>query len=230
MFFFLPSLTADQKSEVRKNMVLQFIGGKSVEQIKSRVPFSIRTIYRWISRFCPGSMESLRNRQRTGRPRQWIDRHAAWICAIVIDQNPAQCPCEFAWRTTQRVRQALREKFGSVLSASPVRRSLRRLLPTPQRSQRRTTQSEPADVQRWQDPELPKILRRAREWGARFRRRVRPGCAERVRKHWGHPRAAPVMRAASGRFRLHWPATSNPEGQLEDRVREGPATAEVFRE
>ncbi len=65
---------------------------------------------------------------------------------------------------------------------------------------------------------------------ARLRRRVRPGCAERVRVPWGPPRAAPLVRVASGRFRLHRLAASSPEGQLSDIVREGPATAEVFRE
>ncbi len=35
---------------------------------------------------------------------------------------------------------------------------------------------------------------------------------------------------ASGRFRLHRLAASSPEGQLHDTVREGPVTAEVFRE
>ncbi len=38
------------------------------------------------------------------------------------------------------------------------------------------------------------------------------------------------MRVAGGRFRLHRLAASSPEGQLEDTVREGPVTAEVFRE
>ncbi len=40
----------------------------------------------------------------------------------------------------------------------------------------------------------------------------------------------PVGRVASGRFRLHRLAASSSEGQLWDRVREDPVTAEVFRE
>ncbi len=165
LFFFL-RLTADQKLKVRKNVALQFLGGKSVDQLKSCVPCSIRTIYRWASRFLPGGMENLRERQKTGRPRPGTDRHAAWIRIAVADQDPAQGLGECAWQTAQRVRQAWREKFGSVLSVSPVRRSLRRLPLPPQRPQRRTTKHKPADGQRWQDPELPKFLRRAREWGA----------------------------------------------------------------
>ncbi len=130
------------------------------------------------------------------------------------------------------MRQALGEKFGSVLSASPVRRILRRLQLPPQRPQRRATQYEPADVQRWQDPEFPKLLRRAREWGALL------ACADEsgltapsvYERTWGLCGRPPVGRVASGRFRLHRLAASSPESQLEDRVWEGPVTAEVFRE
>ncbi len=47
----------------------------------------------------------------------------------------------------------------------------------------------------------------------------------------GAAAVGPLGRAASGRFRLHLHrlAARSPEGQLEDMVREGPATAEVFR-
>ncbi len=38
------------------------------------------------------------------------------------------------------------------------------------------------------------------------------------------------MQVASGRFRLHLLAASSPEGQLYYTMREGPVTAEVFRE
>ena len=68
--------------------------------------------------------------------------------------------------TAQQVRPALGEKFGIVLSVSLVRRAATAAPLPPQRPQRRTTQSEPANVQRWKAPEFPKIFRRAREWGA----------------------------------------------------------------
>ncbi len=98
-FFFSLSLTKDQKFEILKKVVLQFLDGKSVAQIKSCVPFSIRTIYRRISRFYLGGLESLRDRKRTGRPRKWTDWHLAWIRIVVLDQDPNQYKFEFAWWT-----------------------------------------------------------------------------------------------------------------------------------
>ncbi len=231
-FFFFLCLTAGQKFEVRKNVVLQHIGGKSVVQIKSCVPFSIRTIYRWISRFLLGGMENLRDRKGTGRPRQGTDRHLAWIRIVVGDQDPAQYQFEFAWWTVQRVRQALGEKFGSVPSVSTRRRSLRRLRLPPQRPQGRATRYHPAAVQRWKDEELPKILRRAQEWGALLACAAESGLAAQSvsGRTWGPCGQTPVGRVASGRFRLHLLTASGPEGQLYYTVREGPVTAAVFRE
>ncbi len=215
-FFFALRLTKDQKFEIRKKVVLQFLEGESVAQIKSCVPFSIRTIYRWISRFFLGGMESLRDRTRTGRPRQWTDRHLAWIRIVVVDQDPHQYPFEFALWTAQRVRQAFWEKFGSVLSVSTGHRSLRRLGLTPQRPQRRATRYEPAAGRRWKDEECPQILRRTRELGALITCADESGLtAQSVSgRAWGPCGQAPVGRVAGGRFRLHRLAASSPDGQL----------------
>ncbi len=197
-------------------MVLQLLEGESVAQIKSCVPFSIRTICRWISRFILGCMESLRDRKRTGRPRKWTDRNLAWIRIVGGDQNPAQDPCECAGWTAQRVRQAFGEKFGSVLSGSPVRRSLRRLGLTPQRPQRRATRYDPAAAQRWKDEELPPILRRAQELGALIACADESGLAAQSvsGRTWGSCGQTPVVQVASERFRLNLLAASSPEGQL----------------
>ncbi len=47
---------------------------------------------------------------------------------------------------------------------------------------------------------------------------------------WGPCGQTSVVRVAGGCFRLRRLAASSPEGQLSDTVREGPVTAEVFRE
>ncbi len=122
-------------------------------------------------------------------------------------------------------------KFGSVLSASPVRRVLRQLGLPPQRSQRCATRYDPAAVQRWQDEEFPQILRRAQGVGALLACAAESGlAAQSVSGRTGGPCGqTPVGRVARGRFRLPRLAASSPEGQLEDTVREGPVTAEVFR-
>ncbi len=149
---------------------------KSSAHRKPYIPFSIRTIYRWISRFYLGGMENLRNRKRTGRPRPGTDQHAAWTHATAVVQNPDQCQCAFAWWTAQQVRHALGAKFGRVLRRLPL---------PPPRPQRCATQAEPAHGQRWKNPEFPKLARRSPEWGDLLT------CAERVRAHPEQPRSDP---------------------------------------
>ncbi len=114
------------------------------------------------------------------------------------------------------MRQAFWGKFGSVLSGSPVRRSLRRLGLPPQRPQRRTPRYDPAAVRRWKDEELPQILRRARELEALLTCADESGlAAQSVSGRTGGPCGqTPVGRVAGGRFRLPLLAASSPEGQL----------------
>ncbi len=108
------------------------------------------------------------------------------------------------------------EKFGSVLSVSPVSRNLRRLGLPPQRPQRCATRYDPAAAQRWKDAEFPQILRRAREWGALLACADESGLAAQSGsgRTGGPGGQTPVGRVASGRFRLHLLAASSPEGQL----------------
>ncbi len=186
-FFFFPRLTAEQKFKVRKNVVLQLIGGKSVDQINSCVPCSIRTIYRWISRFFLGCMENLRDRQRTRRPRPGTDRHVAWIRIVVVDQDPAQCPCECAWWTAQR---------GPSLGGE-VRQRPERLPDAPEPAAAPAAAVRHPVRARCQaavgSPRFPQDPSPCPEVGSpdRLRRRVRPSFAERVRAHLGHPWADP---------------------------------------
>ncbi len=87
-------------------------------------------------------------------------------------------------------------------------------------------------MQRWKDQEFPKILRRAQELGALIAFADESGLASQsvYGRTWDPYGETPVVRVASGRFRLHLLAAISPEGQLENRVREGPVTAEVLRE
>ncbi len=106
------------------------------------------------------------------------------------------------------------EKFGSVLSVSPVRRSLRRLGLIPQRPQRRAIRYDPAAVQRWKDAEFAQLLRRARELGALIACADESGlAAQSVSGRTGGPCGqTPGGRVAGGRFRLNLLAASSPEG------------------
>ncbi len=172
-FFFL-RLTADQKLEVRKNVVLQFVGGCGPAKV-------LRPLLHTHDPSLDLTLLSGRHGEPAGSPKNGTTA-------------PRDRPARRLDPRHRHRPNSAQGQFGSVLSVSPVRRSLRRLRLPPQRPQRRATQSEPADVQRWQDPEFPELLRRTREWGALL------ACAERVRAPWGHARSDP--RRAGGQRAL----------------------------
>ena len=94
-------LTSAQKFAVRKKVVLRVKAGESVEPIARTLPFTARTIYRWIARFSLGGFNNLKDRKKTGRPRKWTDQHAEWIYKTVVDKTPKQCKFEFALWTRE---------------------------------------------------------------------------------------------------------------------------------
>ena len=63
-------LTASQKIEVRKHVVLRVKFGETVASIAHSVPFTARTIYHWIVRFSLGIFNNMKDRNRTVRPRK----------------------------------------------------------------------------------------------------------------------------------------------------------------
>ena len=152
--------------EIRKHVVLRVKSGETVASVARRVPFTARTIYRWIVRFSLGGFNNLKDRKRTGRPREWTKEHSEWIYKVVVDQTPQQCKFEFVLWTAQRLRQAFYQEFGVSISVWTVRRILRILGLTPQRPKRRATKYNPRDVKRWKDEDFPRIAKRAKELGA----------------------------------------------------------------
>ena len=141
-------LTTDQTFEARKQIVSLVTQGKTVESVARAVPFTARTIYRWVARFALGGFRGFKDRKKAGRPRKWTAEHAEWIYKVVVDQTPQQCKFDFALTTTNRLRQAFHQEFGVRISQWTVRRILRSLGLTPQRPKRRATKYNPGDMAR----------------------------------------------------------------------------------
>ena len=223
-------LTASQKFEVRKQVVERIMSGDSVASTARSVPFTARTIYRWVVRFSLGGFNNLKDRKRTGRPRKWTEEHAEWIYKVVVDRTPQQCKFEFALWTAQRLRQALWQEFGVRTSIWTVRRILRMLGLTPQRPKRRSVKYSPAKVKKWKDEKFPRIVKRAKELGATIVFADESGLSSQCvyGRTWGIKGKTPVVRVANSRFRLNMFAAISPEGGIYFMVHEGRGTAERF--
>ena len=223
-------LTAPQKFEVRKHIVSRVQAGETVESVARSVPFTARTIYRWIARFGLGGFRHLHDRKRTGRPRKWTAAHADWIYKVVVNKTPQQCQFEFALWTTNRLRIAFYQQFSVPISRWTVRRILKTLGLTPQRPKRRATKYNPGDVQKWKDEEFPRILQRARKLGAMIVFADESGLSSQCvyGRTWGVAGKTPVVRVANSRFRLNMFVAISPEGEIYYMIHEGRGTAERF--
>ena len=159
-------LSSVQKVALREHVVRQINSGVSVHSISATLPFSTRTIYRWLCRYALGGFAGLRDRKRTGLPRKWTAEHADWLYATVVNKTPEQYQFEFALWTVGRLRIALHQHCGVSLSQTTVRRILRSMGLSPQRPKRRALKFSPHAVTFWKSQSFPRIVRHARETGA----------------------------------------------------------------
>ena len=98
--------TDSQNFAVRKHIVSRTRTGESDASGTRSVPFTVRTIYRWVARFDFGGFKHLYDRNRTGRPREWTADHADWIYKVVVIKTPQLCQFEVTIWTTNRLRIA----------------------------------------------------------------------------------------------------------------------------
>ena len=218
------------KFEVRKDVGLRVKAGDSVASVARGVPFTVRTIYRWIARFSLGGFNNLKDRRRTGRPRKWTNEQAEWIYKIIVDNTPQQCKFEFALWTAQRLRQAFYQEFSVPISVWTMRRILRMLGLTPQRPRRRSTKYNPGDVAKWKDEEFPLVAKRAKDLSATFVFADEAGLSSHCvnGQTWGVKGQTPIVRVANSRFRLNMFAAISPDGEIYFMVHEDNGTAERF--
>ncbi len=222
--------TAPRKFEVRKQVVFRVNDGKSVASIACKVPFTARTIYRWVPRFALGGFNGLKKGKRTGRPRKWNQNHVDGINKVVVDQTPEQYKFEFALSTAQNGPSAFHQEFGVWISVWTVRRILRMLKITPQRPKRRARKYKPGDVQRWKDEEYAWIAQRAMELDATIVFADESGMSSQCvyGRTWGVKGETPAVRVANSQFLLNMFTATCPEGKIYYMIHEGRGTAEMF--
>ena len=223
-------LSSAQKANLRKQVVIQIKNGASVQSLAALLPFTSRTIYRWLTRYAVGGFAALRDRKRSGRPRKWTAEHADWLYATVVNKTPEQYQFEFALWTAGRLRIAFHQQFGLSVSTTTVRRILRALGLTPQRPKRRALQYSPQAVTLWKSQSFPGIVQHARETGATIVFADEAGLDSMCvyGRTWGRKGETPIVRVANSKFRVNMLAAISPDGQLCSMLHEGSVNAEVF--
>ena len=223
-------LSSAQKFTLRKQVVIQVRNGASVRSLATVLPFSSRTIYRWLTRCAIGGFAGLKDRKRTGRPRKWTAEHADWLYRTVVNKTPEQYQFEFALWTVKRLRIAFREEFQITISNSTLRRILRTLGLSPQRPKRRAVRYSPHAVTLWKSQSFPRIVQHAQEMGATIVFVDEAGLDSMCvyGRTWGKQGETPIVRVANSKFRVNMLAAISPQGRLCSMLHEGSVNAEVF--
>lgn len=223
-------LTSAQKFEFRKAVVTLVKNGQSVESVCRTIPFTTRTVYRWVARFALGGFNNLQDRKRTGRPRKWTPEHAEWICSTVLNKTPQQLQFDFALWTVARIRLAFQLRFKVRISKATVRRILRTAGLSPQRPKRRAVKYSPEAVAAWKAQDFPKIAKRARKLGATIVFADESGLDSRCvyGRTWGRKGETPVVRVSNAKYRFSMLAAIGADGSLHYRLHEGSVTGAVF--
>jgi len=156
---------------------LETIRMMAVERVREGEPasaviagygFNRTTIYKWLkaSLGSPDSLEALRSRPATGRPRSLTPAQEQQVFRWVNGRDPRQYGLDFGLWTRAVVADLIRTKLGRDLGVTAVGELLAKLGLTPQKPLQRAYQRDPEAIERWQRERFPAIARKARSEGA----------------------------------------------------------------
>lgn len=220
------------KEQLRIAAVKRVEKGESPEHVAFGLGINRRAIYRWLSEYHFGGIDSLKAKPIRGAMPKLDGRQMKKLARIVRTKNPLQLKFEFALWTLAMVRELIRREFGVKLSEVSVGRILRRLGFTPQRPLYRAWQQDKALVERWQVEGFPLIAKRAKREKALIFFANESGIRSDYHTGtiWAPQGRTPVVKATGARFGLNMISAVNQLGHFRFMTVEGRVTAKVFRE
>lgn len=225
-------LPRQAKEQLRIAAVKRVEKGESPEHVAAGLGINRRAIYRWLSEYHYGGIESLRAKPIRGASPKLDSKQMKKLAWIVRAKNPLQLKFEFALWTLAMVRELIRREFRVKLSEVSVGRILKRLGFTPQRPLYRAWQQDKALVKLWQIQDYPAIAKRAKRENALVFFADESGVRSdyHTGTTWAPQGRTPVVKATGARFGLNMLSAVNALGHFRFMTVEGRVTATVFRE
>ena len=206
--------------ELRIRTVQRVLDGEDPEELAKGLGMNRATVYRWIQKYHYGGWDALKAKPIPGRPPKLGIGQMAWLARTIREKNPLQLNFPFALWTVPMIRELIRREFGVRLSEVSVRRLLRNLGITPQRSKHKAHQQNPTLVERWRAKKEKALIFFAAEAGIRS--------DDHRGTTWAPTSETPVVESTGSRFSLNIPSAVSPRGELRFMVHEGTATAQTF--
>lgn len=226
------SLSAGEKFATRKVVVIRHKEGSTAEELAADFGVGLSTVISWITRYALGSVENLKDKHRSGRPRKLTDDQAQWLVNTIREKTPLQVKFHFAFWTLKIVKQLVWQEFGVCLGTTTVWSLLRRLGLSCQRPKCRAYQQDADAVKAWKEKDYPQLVARAAAANALIVFADEAGMRSdyHVGTTWGKRGKTPIAKFTGQRFRLNMLAAISPEGKIYYRVHEGTANATTFCE
>lgn len=161
-----PSVKAQIRYEKRRAAVEAVRNGEPAAVVARVMKIPLRTLFHWIARYRDGGDQSLRDGQKSGRPRKVDAEVMRWLYQAITLGDPRQYQLPFCLWTLALVRQVLKRKHGIELSKSGVSRLLGHLGLSPQRPIYRSYKRDPEQMKRYLDEKFPGLRAEARRSGA----------------------------------------------------------------
>ena len=152
--------------DVRVRAVKAIKSGQSIDSVAKVLKYDRSTIHRWIQRYdSKKGDESLRSKQRSGRPRTWTAKIERGLLKDLL-KPASQFGFETGFWTCRRLIQHASKRFDLRVSQPTMWRFLRESTMTYQKPEKRYKEADPAVQEQWLREELPKIKRVARKFNA----------------------------------------------------------------
>jgi transposase len=197
-----PSAKALELERRRRHAVRLIHQGESPTAVARFLGVHRTTIYAWLRKeHQPGGLAA---RPRTGQPPRLSDARLARLEQLLLQGPRAHGWPNDLW-TCRRIAELIRRRFGVRYHPDHVGRLLHtRLRWSCQKPRRRARERDDAEIDSWRRHQFPRILREARQRGARLAFVDESGffLLAGVRRTWGPRGQTPVLSAWDRRDRI----------------------------
>jgi len=142
--------------EVRMRAIRAVERGRTIADTADAYGVSVRTVFRWLSRYDKNGMEGLDRRPGSGRPRKLKELTETALRDIVLRPASAFGYETDLW-TVGRLHQVIRERHRIVISRDTVWRRLREAGLTYQKPEREYYEVSQEAREQWRRSEVPRI-------------------------------------------------------------------------
>lgn len=217
---------------MRRLAVRRVKAGESQRSVAASLEIHPRTVSKWVVAERTSGPEALASTKSSGRPPGLTELEREELLRLIVGKTPLQLSFGTALWSVSVLLDVVQKRFGKVLHATTVLRTLHRMGLTPQKPTKRAFQRDEEECRAWATESFPSIVRDVRRRQATLLFADEAGVHEDapVGRTWGVKGDRPIVRLSGWRRRLNAISAVSPRGRLWFRCFKGTLSAPVFIE